>query len=109
MKDTGQTITLPTNIVVCVCVCVCVCGCECVLPEVEALPIWQHREGSTQRSFSTDQHDPENTHISVFWLFVTFMIICSSFKQMLIFFAIISLSYNLKPRTIQDDVSGNGS
>lgn len=34
---------------------VCLCG----IPEVEALPVRQNREGSTQGLLSTDQHNPE--------------------------------------------------
>lgn len=30
----------------------------CWLPEVDAFSVGQDREGSTQRSLSTDQHDP---------------------------------------------------
>lgn len=33
-------------------------GCVCWLPEVDAFSVGQDREGSTQRSLSTDQHDP---------------------------------------------------
>lgn len=45
----------------------------CWLPEVDAFSVGQDREGSTQRSLSTDQHDPAtqtrthtdtHTHIS---------------------------------------------
>lgn len=33
-------------------------GCACWLPEVDAFSVGQDREGSTQRSLGTDQHDP---------------------------------------------------
>lgn len=41
----------------------------CWLPEVDAFSVGQDREGSTQRSLGTDQHDPAtqtrtHTHIS---------------------------------------------